>query len=257
MAKSNTPKDSNGFLRIRRGLFDHIKMGLMKGRDIPTYIATHFFADYDTGVAYNISAPFVANFLHEKPEKVRRALRRLEGGGYIKRFGQRGGDPGYDIVVDKYLVKKHISIDAQKSKSINEIAWTVTENCILVVNREQIDCISGAYRLSPIKEIKNISIKEVKKNGGKTLRAEKSFIPPTVEQVKEYAESIGYPDIDAAHFCEYYAANDWRRKDRKRMTNWKQAVVTWKKNKERSSNASNKNSRDFAKTSNIGETIEA
>ena len=226
MAKSDGTSN-NGFLMIRRGLFDHIETGLMKGRDIPTYVAIHFFADYETGVAYNISAPFMGKFLHQKPHVVRRSLRRLEARGYIKRFAQRGGHPGYDIVIDKYLVKKCISIDAGKSKSINEIAFTVKQDCTLSVNRLNIECTSSEHRVLPIKDIKMV---EIKKCGGKKPHTPSSFTSPKVEEVKEYATSIDYPEIDAEHFVEKYTAAEWKHKDGKPMRSWKQTVVTWKKN---------------------------
>jgi len=52
-------------------------------------------------------------------------------------------------------------------------------------------------------------------------------IPPTIEQVKEYSTTQGFPNFDAAYFVKYYAANDWRRKDGEPVKNWKQTVLTW------------------------------
>lgn len=179
MARKGELKDYNGFLMIRRGLFAHIEAGLMKGRDIPTYVAIHFFADYDTGVAYNVSAPYLANFLHERPDRIRRSLRRLERVGYIKRFEKRGGEPGYDIVIDKYLVKKCISIDAAKSNSINEIAFIVKENCTLSVNRVYIECTSSVHRALPIKDIKILRVVDTKSSRGKK--------PPSSKVPKEFS----------------------------------------------------------------------
>jgi len=234
--KFHSKNTEAGFVPIRRGLFDHIQLGLMKGRDLSTYIAIHFFADYDTGVAYNVSAPYLANFLHERPDRIRRSLRRLEGGGYIKRFAQKGGEPGYDIVIDKYLVKKCISIDAAKSKSINEIAFTVKENCTLTVNREYIECTSGEHRALPIKDIKILTVKEINKSEDKKPRTNPAFIPPTPEQVEEYAGSIGF-EVDGAEFVDFYESKGWM-VGKNKMKDWKAAVRTWKIRKDK--NGSNK-----------------
>jgi len=52
-------------------------------------------------------------------------------------------------------------------------------------------------------------------------------IPPTQEQVQAYSTTRGFPNFDAQHFVEWYAANDWRHKDGKPVLNWKQTVLTW------------------------------
>jgi hypothetical protein len=151
--------NNNGFIPLRRGLVDHLKSGQMKGRDLSTYVAIHFFADYETGVAYKLSAPFLAEFLNEKSvRKVQRSLVRLEQGGYIKRLKPKGGDPWYPIVIDKYLVKKCLSINAQKSLSLNEIAWSYIG-----------ECRSTVGRLSGIKEIKRITTKDYTPKTSKNL----------------------------------------------------------------------------------------
>ena len=56
-----------------------------------------------------------------------------------------------------------------------------------------------------------------------------TFVPPTPSQVKEYADSIGYPELDAAHFCRKYAATDWHFRDGTKMKNWKLTVLGWQK----------------------------
>jgi hypothetical protein len=52
-------------------------------------------------------------------------------------------------------------------------------------------------------------------------------IPPTIKQVRAYSFTRGFPDFDAKHFVEWYAAADWRHKDGKPVLNWKQTVLTW------------------------------
>jgi DNA-binding MarR family transcriptional regulator len=52
-------------------------------------------------------------------------------------------------------------------------------------------------------------------------------IPPTKEQVKAYSFTRGFPNFDAKHFVEWYAANDWCHKDGEPVLNWKQTVLSW------------------------------
>jgi len=51
------------------------------------------------------------------------------------------------------------------------------------------------------------------------------FVRPTMEQVKEYAESIKFP-LDAARFMDYYDTNGWK-VGKHAMKDWQAAVRTW------------------------------
>lgn len=54
-----------------------------------------------------------------------------------------------------------------------------------------------------------------------------SFIPPTVEQVREYICEKGY-SVDAERFVDYYTSNGWM-VGKNKMKDWKAAVRTWSK----------------------------
>lgn len=60
----------------------------------------------------------------------------------------------------------------------------------------------------------------------KRKRRRAEFVPPTPEMVDEYAKANGYL-VDGGTFCAYYGANDWRFKNGRKMTNWKQSVISW------------------------------
>lgn len=55
----------------------------------------------------------------------------------------------------------------------------------------------------------------------------KSFIPPTVEEVKEYIDSVG-SQVDAESFVAFYESNGWM-VGKNKMKSWKAAIVTWEK----------------------------
>ena len=67
----------------------------------------------------------------------------------------------------------------------------------------------------------NDSIKE------KNIKKEK-FVPPTVEEVKDYVAEKGY-SVDAERFVSFYASKGWMI-GKNKMKSWRQAVVTWEKN---------------------------
>jgi hypothetical protein len=60
-----------------------------------------------------------------------------------------------------------------------------------------------------------------KKKPASRPRGRKPFTPPTVEQVRDYAESLGYPNFDAKRFIEYYAERDWLDSKSQPVRDWK------------------------------------
>ncbi len=61
----------------------------------------------------------------------------------------------------------------------------------------------------------------------------KKFIPPTVEQVREYVIEKGYK-VDAENFVDFYATTDWFR-GKTKIKSWKSCVSTWA-NRDQSTN---------------------
>ena len=55
----------------------------------------------------------------------------------------------------------------------------------------------------------------------------KNFIPPTVEEVKEYLDSVG-SQVDAESFVAFYESKGWM-VGKNKMKSWKAAIVTWEK----------------------------
>ena len=63
-------------------------------------------------------------------------------------------------------------------------------------------------------------------NPPKGRRKKKEFIPPTLEEVKAYAESRGNI-VDPTEFFDYFEAGDWIDSQGKPVVCWKQKYVTW------------------------------
>jgi len=53
--------------------------------------------------------------------------------------------------------------------------------------------------------------------------------PPTPDQVRDYAKSIGY-EIDAEYFCDYYGERGWIKKDGTPISDWQVTIRNWKRN---------------------------
>ena len=72
----------------------------------------------------------------------------------------------------------------------------------------------------------------------------KRFIPPTVDEVREYCFERGN-SIDPQRFVDYYTSNGWM-VGKNKMKDWKAAVRTWEqKDKPQGRPASNKSSNPF------------
>lgn len=69
-----------------------------------------------------------------------------------------------------------------------------------------------------LKEAKTASLREAPPE-------KKRFVPPTPEEVREYARSKGL-DIDADAFCDHYISNGWY-VGRVKMKDWQKAVNNW------------------------------
>lgn len=65
------------------------------------------------------------------------------------------------------------------------------------------------------------SIGKVKKKNNN-----KAFVPPTIDEVKEYAQKRGNK-VDPQKFFDYYTAGNWKDAKGNPVKNWKQKMITW------------------------------
>jgi hypothetical protein len=107
----------NGFLQLRRGVFEHVRDGRMSLADyaIHSYITSQ--ADTRSGVWMG-SAGALAGELSLSPRMARRFLERLSQGDYIKRFPAPGRHVCYPILVHKFAVTD----GEHKGEQLNAIA---------------------------------------------------------------------------------------------------------------------------------------
>ena len=70
----------------------------------------------------------------------------------------------------------------------------------------------------------------------------KRFVPPTPEDVKAYANSLG-KEIDADRFCDYYQTRGWTvgKGEGRKMKDWKASVRMWLSDAKKSEGGDNGN----------------
>jgi hypothetical protein len=71
--------------------------------------------------------------------------------------------------------------------------------------------------------------KDIEKEKEKETKKKKSvtFVPPTVEEVREYCRSVG-SRVDPEAFVAFYESKGWL-VGKAKMKSWKAAIVTWEK----------------------------
>ena len=77
------------------------------------------------------------------------------------------------------------------------------------------------------------SIEENKKG-----KKHKVFVPPTYEEVLEYAKEKGREDL-AKEFFEYFTVGEWVDSKGNKVKNWKQKFITWCSKNEKKKGATN------------------
>ena len=136
----------------------------------------------------------------------------------------------------KYLEEKNqLMLDG--NKAYTEAVSDVYPECIQDVSRPEPQVRLGEVNLS------KSSIGEDIEEAEPPTRA-KRFVPPTVDQVREYCEERGN-SVNPQRFVDYYSSNGWM-VGKNKMKDWKAAVRTWEqKEKSYGRPAAPKNSNPF------------
>jgi DNA-binding Lrp family transcriptional regulator len=69
--------------------------------------------------------------------------------------------------------------------------------------------------------------KNIKKENIKRKSSANEFVPPTVDEVKQYFLEKGYSPSKGEQAFNYYNSNDWKDKNNKQVMNWKMKMQLW------------------------------
>ena len=122
----------------------------------------------------------------------------------------------------KNILKDNIIIDIETETESDSDTESDTESDS---DSESDVCIGYRYRIDTVSET------ETKSSTAPQLKvAPKRFIPPTVENVRDYCLETGKP-IDAEAFVDFYSSKGWK-VGSSSMKDWKAAVRNWRKRDE-------------------------
>lgn len=116
----------NGFVPLRRGLWEHVRDGRMSLTEAATFIYICSQADTRNGI-WNGSAGALAGELGIPPRTARDVLEKMEQGDYIRRFAVPGRHRCYPILVHKFPLTQGEhngeQLNALESKSPAELSY--------------------------------------------------------------------------------------------------------------------------------------
>ena len=193
--------------------FLKVAKGIVFNEDVDALSLGVYVKVIALGRDWNLNVHGLAAHLGLSVDKVKKSFAVLEKAGYLRRNrvkGEGGKFIGWD-----YEVSYEPLTDHPKNRP--------SENSELGKNRPSENDPLYIETINVSRD-NNIVTKDYKG---------RDFVPPSVEAVKAYANSIGFAAIDAKHFCDYYEAAGWKKPNGQKMTNWKQFVVTWRDNAKR------------------------
>lgn len=120
-------QDIKGFVRLRKAIKEHLDDGRMSGQEWMVFGTLLLLADYETGVCYKMSAPFLARLLQESDRTISSHLLSLHKKGYINKLKRSGRAKSYPIVINKFLTSGGLKIDARNTLSLKAIVFSRQE----------------------------------------------------------------------------------------------------------------------------------
>ncbi|MGA7830659.1 MAG: hypothetical protein WCA21_06855 [Terracidiphilus sp.] len=96
----------SGFLRLRNGIWQHIKEGLLTSNDVSVYLTIHKFADWKTGICHSNADSLSEAWgdfstAKNKHDQFKNAMQRLRIQGYIDYPVGNGTHKNYNILINK------------------------------------------------------------------------------------------------------------------------------------------------------------
>ena len=196
-------------------------------------------------------------------------------------LNQGADDDGFNNQVQMAMWKAHASIDDLKVLMAKNYIIRF-ENGVIVIKHWRLHNTLRKDRYTPTNYQEELSQLGIKENGAYTLGCQvvanglpsgcpsidkdskdkdsleedsiegvavtgnpprKRFVPPTVDQVKEYCLERGNT-VDPQRFVDYYQSNGWK-VGKNPMKDWKAAVRTWEQNNREKGQANTKSSNPF------------
>lgn len=142
----------------------------------------------------------------------------------LRELASLGSIQLYEVEGESYLVfpgwQDHQSPRAKVSK------FPAPPECNRTCMQMQADACTCKQTQADAPDIRYSRIDNDNRYSRTDKRAPARFAPPTEDDVKAYADEMGYAGFNSASFVAYYEANGWK-VGRNPMKDWKAAVRGW------------------------------
>jgi len=181
----------------------------LRGTDLSVFAILNGFSQQGNGCFYGSRRELARRCGVTSLNTIDNALRTLINRGLVERFplNVKGEDRIAYAVISDHVIDTQNLIN-RESTPTQKMSTPYSKN-------EQGGCSNNEHRK--------------KSNNNK----EKTFIPPTPQEVAAYAKEVGYKDPEgfAAYYVTYQNAAGWvTGKDNTPINNWKLNVLAWRNN---------------------------
>lgn len=249
-----TPKKikNENYITIQGWMVNELNL---KGNELLIYAIIFGFSQTN-GQVFNGSLQYLANWTNTTKQGVAKTLKLLVEKKYIIKNDKYINGVKFceyyanDKVITE-LEKCKESVNTQKVDGIQQSCIGMQQSCINNIqdnikennknnnilnsfnihNEEDIlDSSNILYELFLLKENQKKLEKENEELKKKPKTKSKEFVPPTLEEVKQYCLERNNK-LDYKYFYDYFTEGDWKDSNGNQVKNWKQKIITWEKNK--------------------------
>ena len=212
--------------------YQKVSKGIIFNRDIDALTLGIYVKVLCLGKEWELNIQGLAKALNLSEAKIKTAFSLLERAGYVKRIHikdeSNGRFLGFDYHIGAVPFPEEERTDLVATHGRNEPNTPKTQR----LENPAVGKSSG-WKPQPLENREdiyrdNIQDRDNKKNKDNIL------IPPTPQEVSEYARSRGFVDPEgfANNFVAYYSEGEkpWHLSNGKPMKDWKRAVITWESN---------------------------
>ena len=205
------------------------RLGL-KGIDLLLYAVIYGFSQ-DGDSEFKGSRNYLAEWCGCSMSTVARSLKSLQEDGLIEQVHHSADNKEvfYKAITNPSVKMTQASVKMTRASCQNDTS---------LVSK----CYEPRVKMTRAIKDDNIADNIADKREAQT-RPRAQFVPPTLEEIKQYSEEIGNQLVDPVSFFEYYSANGWIQGKNKKLRDWKAAFRLWiRREKSEKSAAADKDS---------------
>ena len=212
--------------------YQKVSKGIIFNRDIDALTLGIYVKVLCLGKEWELNIQGLSKALNISEAKIKTAFSLLERAGYVKRIHikdeSNGRFLGFDYHIGAVPFPEEERTDLVATHGRNEPNTPKTQR----LENPAVGKSSG-WKPQPLENREDIYRDNIQDRDNKKNK-DNIFIPPTPQEVAEYARSRGFVDPEgfANNFVAYYSEGEkpWHLSNGKPMKDWKRAVITWESN---------------------------